>query len=60
MVGIALGMLVALFLLFRDQQQGKTKAAKRVPAFKLETQGISAQRGGADDCVTELAGSPAI
>jgi flagellar basal body-associated protein FliL len=28
-VGVALGMLVALFLLFRNQQQGAKKPAKR-------------------------------
>ena len=28
MVGIALGMLLALFLLFRDEQQGMKKSAK--------------------------------
>ena len=28
MVGIALGMLLALFLLFRDEQQGMKKPAK--------------------------------
>jgi len=34
MVGIALGMLLALFLLFRDEQQGMKKPTKR---FLLST-----------------------
>ena len=35
MVGIALGMLLALFLLFRDEQQGMKKPAKSL-ALQLE------------------------
>ena len=36
MVGIALGMLLALFLLFRDEQQGMKKPTKSFLALELE------------------------
>jgi hypothetical protein len=36
MVGIALGMLLALFLLFRDEQQCKEEAGQKFLALELE------------------------